>query len=50
VLDLSEVPFPGDVADCSTCHDSGTYTLPLAEGTPPTQLVILDADGQVVGE
>jgi len=30
VHDFSDIHFPGDVADCETCHLPGTYTLPLS--------------------
>jgi OmcA/MtrC family decaheme c-type cytochrome len=30
VHDFSDVEFPGDVADCETCHLEDTYTLPLS--------------------
>lgn len=32
----SEVTFPGIVSDCRTCHDGGSYELPLADGLLPT--------------
>ena len=28
----SEAAFPGDLRDCQTCHEPGTYTLPLSGG------------------
>lgn len=34
----SEVTFPGQLAKCQTCHDEGTYELPLADGLLPTTL------------
>jgi len=49
VRDLSEVPFPGDVRDCDSCHTHGTNFLPLPALDPPTQTIVLDADGNVVG-
>lgn len=35
--EFSEVRFPGDRANCETCHISGTQQLPLQEGILPTQ-------------
>ena len=52
IVDFSEIGFPGDTRDCTKCHFTTpelTYTLPLPEGDPPSQLVELDADGGVVG-
>jgi len=46
-IDFSRVPFPGDVRVCTTCHESGTYLLPLPELDPPTETVTLDADGKI---
>ena len=40
--DFSDVVFPGDLADCETCHLPGTYRLPLPDGVQPT--TILQAD------
>ncbi|HRE91990.1 MAG TPA: OmcA/MtrC family decaheme c-type cytochrome, partial [Myxococcota bacterium] len=34
----SHVTFPGIVSDCQTCHDSGTYELPLPDGLLPTTI------------
>jgi OmcA/MtrC family decaheme c-type cytochrome len=34
--DFTELRFPGNLADCETCHLPGTYTLPLPEGVQPT--------------
>jgi OmcA/MtrC family decaheme c-type cytochrome len=49
VLDLSNIGFPGALQDCASCHVGNTYQLPLPPSTPPTETVILDADGKVVG-
>lgn len=46
-LDLSAIRFPGDVRDCNTCHDTGTNFLPLSRSNPPSQTVVLTADGGV---
>lgn len=32
VFDESHVHYPGNIADCSSCHDGDSYTLPLADG------------------
>jgi OmcA/MtrC family decaheme c-type cytochrome len=34
--DFTELRFPGNLADCETCHLPSTYTLPLPEGVQPT--------------
>lgn len=49
VIDLSDIGFPGALQDCASCHVGSTYQLPLPPSTPPTETVILDADGKVVG-
>jgi OmcA/MtrC family decaheme c-type cytochrome len=36
--DFGEVLFPGNRADCQTCHDPETYLLPLPAGVLPTRL------------
>lgn len=43
--DYSHVEFPGNLADCQTCHVQGTYELPLPPGLQPTTIT---QDGQVV--
>ena len=35
-VSFADVVFPGDLADCQTCHLPGTYLLPLANGVQPT--------------
>ena len=35
-IDFSAVVFPGNLAECETCHLPGTYGLPLARGLQPT--------------
>jgi OmcA/MtrC family decaheme c-type cytochrome len=35
-INFGEVIFPGNLADCQTCHLPGTYGLPLAGGILPT--------------
>ncbi len=47
-VDFSEVLYPGDLRDCTTCHVGNSYTLPLPLGTPPTQTAVLDANGAVI--
>ena len=32
VYDEEEIHFPGDVANCTTCHTEDSYKLPLADG------------------
>jgi OmcA/MtrC family decaheme c-type cytochrome len=44
-IDFGEVRFPGNLADCETCHLPGTNTLPLPAGIQPTTVT---QDGQVV--
>jgi OmcA/MtrC family decaheme c-type cytochrome len=34
--DFSDLRFPGNLADCTSCHRAGTYVLPLAPGVQPT--------------
>jgi OmcA/MtrC family decaheme c-type cytochrome len=36
VHDFTELRFPGNLADCETCHLPGTYDLPLPDGVQPT--------------
>jgi OmcA/MtrC family decaheme c-type cytochrome len=48
-LDLAGFRFPGDVRDCSTCHDGATNFVPLSELNPPSHTVTLDADGVPIG-
>lgn len=36
LFDFSHVEFPGNLADCQTCHLPGTYGLPLPDGVQPT--------------
>lgn len=43
--DYSHVEFPGNLADCQTCHVEGAYGLPLPNGVQPT---VVTQDGQVV--
>lgn len=43
--DYSHVEFPGNLANCETCHVAGTYTLPLPPGIQPTTIT---QDGEVV--
>jgi hypothetical protein len=49
-IDFSDREFPGDLRDCTKCHNEGTYFLPLAEGALPSTTVELDSEGHVVGE
>jgi OmcA/MtrC family decaheme c-type cytochrome len=42
VHDFSELRFPGNLADCQSCHLPGTYELPLPSGVQPT--IITEAD------
>jgi OmcA/MtrC family decaheme c-type cytochrome len=37
--DFSDVVFPGNLADCETCHLPGTYGLPLSSGVQPTTVL-----------
>jgi OmcA/MtrC family decaheme c-type cytochrome len=37
--DFSHVEFPGNLADCETCHLPGTYGLPLSAGVQPTTIM-----------
>jgi OmcA/MtrC family decaheme c-type cytochrome len=50
-LDLAGFRFPGAARDCGTCHDTETDTnfLPLSELNPPSQTVVLDAEGAPIG-
>jgi len=34
--DFGDVRFPGDLRNCATCHDEGTFLLPLPSGVRPT--------------
>ena len=45
LVDFSQVEFPGNLADCQTCHLPGTYGLPLPDGVQPTTVT---QNGQVV--
>jgi OmcA/MtrC family decaheme c-type cytochrome len=36
VHDFTDLRFPGDLADCETCHLPGTYDLPLPDGVQRT--------------
>jgi len=38
LIDFSGVVFPGNLAQCETCHLPGTYGLPLARGIQPTSV------------
>ncbi len=42
----SEVTFPGQLAKCQTCHDEGTYELPLADDLLPTTLRTSSGPGE----
>lgn len=44
-INFGEVRFPGNLADCETCHLPGTNTLPLLAGIQPTTVT---QDGRVV--
>ncbi|MCL4562729.1 MAG: OmcA/MtrC family decaheme c-type cytochrome [Chloroflexi bacterium] len=35
---FGDIAFPGNLADCQTCHLPGTYGLPLASGVQPTTI------------
>lgn len=50
INDFSDVRFPGDLRDCTKCHDQGTYLLPPFPGTAlGTQVAHLDpASGNLV--
>jgi len=41
-FDFSEIVFPGNRADCETCHVAGSYTLPLPRGVQPTTITQAD--------
>jgi OmcA/MtrC family decaheme c-type cytochrome len=43
--DFTELRFPGNLADCETCHLPGTYGLPLPSGVQPT---VVTQDGRPV--
>lgn len=45
LIDFGAVFFPGNLADCQTCHLPNTYGLPLARGVQPTTVT---QAGQVV--
>ncbi len=38
VFDEEHVHFPGNLADCESCHDDDTYTLPLPDGVLGTSV------------
>jgi OmcA/MtrC family decaheme c-type cytochrome len=42
VHDFTELRFPGNLADCETCHLPGTYELPLADSVQPTIVTQVD--------
>ncbi|UCC99565.1 MAG: hypothetical protein JSW66_06705, partial [Phycisphaerales bacterium] len=42
VHDFTELRFPGNLADCETCHLTGTYELPLPGSVQPT--IVTQAD------
>lgn len=48
VVDLSHVGFPGDLRDCTSCHTAGGYTLPLPQGSPPSETIVLDDNGNPI--
>jgi OmcA/MtrC family decaheme c-type cytochrome len=35
-VDFTGLRFPGDLGRCTTCHQAGSYTLPLAAGVQPS--------------
>jgi OmcA/MtrC family decaheme c-type cytochrome len=43
--DFGEIEFPGNLAECETCHLLNTYGLPLASGVQPT---VITQAGKVV--
>lgn len=45
LIDFSHVEFPGNLADCQTCHVDGGYALPSGDGLQPTTVT---AAGRVV--
>jgi OmcA/MtrC family decaheme c-type cytochrome len=46
--EFSEVRFPGNRADCATCHVNDSHLLPLDEGLLPTLQTIVDAGTELV--
>jgi OmcA/MtrC family decaheme c-type cytochrome len=38
LFDFGEVEFPGNLAQCETCHLPNTYGLPLPNGIQPTTI------------
>jgi OmcA/MtrC family decaheme c-type cytochrome len=44
-FDFSTIFFPGNLADCQTCHLPGTYGLPLPRGSQPT---VVTQAGEIV--
>jgi hypothetical protein len=46
--EFSEVLFPGNRADCATCHVNDSHLLPLDEGLLPTLQTIVDAGTELV--
>jgi OmcA/MtrC family decaheme c-type cytochrome len=37
VHNYNKVVYPGDLRNCAGCHDPGTYSVPLPEGTQPVK-------------
>ena len=46
LLSFADVIFPGNLADCQTCHVANSYGLPLAAGRVPT--TVINQAGQTV--
>lgn len=44
--DWSHITFPSILSNCETCHNEGTYELPLADGVLPTTLRTTSGEGE----
>jgi OmcA/MtrC family decaheme c-type cytochrome len=40
-IDFTGLRFPGDLARCTTCHQPGSYSLPLAAGVQPSTSLLM---------
>jgi len=47
--DFKEIRFPGNLADCTKCHQNDSHTLPLAGGAPVLPTRQTDITGATPG-